>query len=99
MRTLSDLKARLSESRRCFIYEHSTMPYEPLVILHIALTTEVTASIKSLIKANANDGTTLATATETTKEAGPFTNAIFYSINSCQKGLQQVDLGKFFQVS
>ena len=75
------------------------MPYEPLVILHIALTTEVTASIKSLIRANANDGTTLTTATETTKETGPFTNAIFYSINSCQKGLQQVDLGKFFQVS
>ncbi len=85
MRTLSDLKARLSENRRCFIYEHSTMPYEPLVILHIALTNEISSNIKSVIKSNETE--------DTTKNTDAFTNAIFYSINSCQKGLQQVDLG------
>lgn len=87
MRTLSDLKKRLSESRRCFIYTHSTMPYDPLVILHIALTNEVTSNIKSLIKADHNLDS------NETKENAQYTNAIFYSINSCHKGLQQVDLG------
>ncbi len=87
MRTLNDLKKRLSESRRCFIYTHSTMPYEPLVILHIALTNEVTSNIRSLIK------TDYLTNQETTEKNVQYTNAIFYSINSCHKGLQQVDLG------
>lgn len=81
IRTLSDLKTRLSSNRRCFIYTHSTMPYEPLVILHIALTNTVSSNIRDVIKNSSND------------EDKNYTNAIFYSINSCQKGLQQVDLG------
>ena len=80
IKTLSELKSRLSPTRRCFIYTHSTMPYEPLVILHIALTNEISSNIKQLLKSH----------NESTKN---YTNAIFYSINSCQKGLQQVDLG------
>lgn len=56
------------------------MPYEPLVILHIALTKTVSSNIKDVLKSHSNDKT-------------DYTNAIFYSINSCQKGLQQVDLG------
>lgn len=89
IKTLTDLKNRLGSSRRCFIYTHSTMPYEPLVILHIALTNSVSSNIGDLIKRykSALD--------EENKEFNPAecTNAIFYSINSCQKGLQQVDLG------
>lgn len=86
IRTLSDLKNRLGTTRRCFIYTHSTMPYEPLVILHIALTNSITSNIGDLIRP---------IHTEQTKhfDATKCTNAIFYSINSCQKGLQQVDLG------
>jgi malonyl-CoA decarboxylase len=98
IRTLSDLKNRLSSTRRCYIYTHSTMPNEPLVILHIALTNNVSSSIQSLIKnysrttikddssSHSNDEIELF-------DVGECTNAIFYSINSCQKGLQQVDLG------
>jgi malonyl-CoA decarboxylase len=92
IRTLSDLKNRLSASRRCFIYTHSTMPYEPLVILHIALTSTVTASIGDLIQDNASRNNASANSAHD-GEKKEFTNAIFYSINSCQKGLQQVDLG------
>lgn len=89
IRTLSDLKNRLSSSRRCFIYTHSTMPYEPLMILHIALTNSVSSNIQDLIKTHK---------TNSNEEDDEFdshscTNAIFYSINSCQRGLQQVDLG------
>ncbi len=86
IRTLSDLKNRLSSSRRCFIYTHSTMPNEPLVILHIALTNSISSNIKELIKTNIEDQ-------KNTLDSSVATNAIFYSINSCQKGLQQVDLG------
>ena len=87
IRTLSDLKNRLSSSRRCFIYTHSTMPYEPLVILHIALTNSVSSNIKDLIKTSVNEKD------DASFNSSSATNAIFYSINSCQKGLQQVDLG------
>ncbi|RNA10854.1 malonyl- mitochondrial [Brachionus plicatilis] len=89
IKTLTDLKNRLGSTRRCFIYTHSTMPYEPLVILHIALTNSVSSNISDLIKRYKT------AANEENKEfdATKCTNAIFYSINSCQKGLQQVDLG------
>lgn len=89
IKTLTDLKNRLGSSRRCFIYTHSTMPYEPLVILHIALTNRVSSSINDLIKRYK----TKVDDNETDFNAAKCTNAIFYSINSCQKGLQQVDLG------
>lgn len=63
------------------------MPFEPLVILHIALTTEVSSNVQSLLKSSTqlNEKPIISNA--------DYTNAIFYSINSCQKGLQQVDLG------
>jgi malonyl-CoA decarboxylase len=86
IRTLNDLKNRLSSSRRCFIYTHSTMPNEPLVILHIALTNSISSNIRSFIHSTQRPNEN--------KDIDPnYTNAIFYSINSCQKGLQQVDLG------
>lgn len=84
IRTLNDLKSRLSASRRCFIYTHSTMPYEPLVILHIALTKSISSNIHDVLKSSESTHS---------NELNEYTNAIFYSINSCQKGLQQVDLG------
>jgi malonyl-CoA decarboxylase len=85
IRSLSDLKNRLSSSRRCFIYTHSSMPNEPLVILHIALTNQISSNIADLIGPK--------DANKKEMETNEYTNAIFYSINLCQKGLQQVDLG------
>jgi malonyl-CoA decarboxylase len=61
------------------------MPNEPLVILHIALTNDISSKISDLIGPKDPNKKELII-----KEC---TNAIFYSINSCQKGLQQVDLG------
>lgn len=89
IRALNDLKTRLSASRRCFVYTHSTIPYEPLVILHIALTESISSSIDSLVRSyNSNKNDDLENF-----DATKCTNAIFYSITSCQKGLQQVELG------
>lgn len=91
IRTLKELKNRLSSDRRCFIYTHTSMPYEPLVILHVALTRQVTARIGDLIIDHSQEATKSSENNQNNSEA--YTNAIFYSINSCQKGLQQVDLG------
>ena len=63
------------------------MPYEPLVILHVALTKNVTSNIDELIRDKSKG------IPDREHDSSEFTNAIFYSINSCQKGLQQVDLG------
>lgn len=81
IRTLNDLKTRLSESRRCFVYTHSTLPHEPLVILHIALTDSISSSIDALVRSYNKP--------ESNAQFDPekCTNAIFYSITSCQKGL------------
>jgi hypothetical protein len=64
------------------------MPYEPLVILHIALTNSISSNIQDLIKYSIKEPSNNA---QFNKDEA--TNAIFYSINSCQKGLQNVDLG------
>ena len=62
------------------------MPYEPLVILHIALKNSISSNILSLLrKLDENAEPSL-------PEIDP-THAIFYSISSCQKGLKSIDLG------
>lgn len=63
------------------------MEYEPLVILHIALTNSISSNILHLLrkldeKVDKNDLVVV----------DP-THAIFYSISSCQKGLKSIDLG------
>lgn len=68
------------------------MPFEPLVILHIALTNSISSSIEGLVR-NYNKSSNESNTNQTELEAEKCTNAIFYSINSCQKGLQQVELG------
>ena len=61
------------------------MPNEPLVILHIALTDNICSNIADLIGPKDPKKREL--------NENEYTNAIFYSITLCQKGLQQVDLG------
>ncbi len=89
IRTLNELKIRLDESRRCFIFTHSSMKYEPLVILHIALTNNISSNILNLLR---KLDETAASTTELLTNEQP-THAIFYSISSCQKGLKSIDLG------
>jgi malonyl-CoA decarboxylase len=91
IKTLNDLKNRFTDNKRCFIYTHSCMPNEPLVILHIALTNDISSNIKHLLD-NIEENSDNVNYKNKIKINKP-TNAIFYSITSCQKGLQQVDLG------
>lgn len=56
--------------------------------MHIALTQSISSSIESLVR-NYNHQKSEKDEFDPTK----CTNAIFYSITSCQKGLQQVELG------
>jgi malonyl-CoA decarboxylase len=39
IRNWTDLKRRVGPYRRCFVFTHSSMPREPVVVLHTALTT------------------------------------------------------------
>ena len=36
--------------RRCFVFTHRSMPGEPIVVLHVALTTEISSTIASVVK-------------------------------------------------
>lgn len=45
IRNWTDLKRRVGPYRRCFVFTHSSMPREPVVVLHTALTNEITKSI------------------------------------------------------
>jgi hypothetical protein len=50
VRNWTDLKARVGPYRRCFVFKHRSMPGEPIVVLHVALTTEITGSISTVVK-------------------------------------------------
>ena len=46
IRNYTDLMRRVGSYRRCFIFMHNSMPREPVVVLHTALTTEISNSIQ-----------------------------------------------------
>ena len=45
IRSWSDMKQRVGSYRRCFVFTHNAMPQEPVVVLHTALTNEISSSI------------------------------------------------------
>ncbi|CAM9862864.1 unnamed protein product, partial [Ectocarpus sp. 8 AP-2014] len=47
--SLSELKARLGEGRRCFAFFHPCLPDEPLVFVHVALLPEVAGSMADIV--------------------------------------------------
>lgn len=51
VRNWTDLKRRVGLYRRCFVYTHSSMPDEPLVVLHTALSDEIAGSTKGIVSA------------------------------------------------
>jgi hypothetical protein len=67
IRSLSELKRRLTNGRRCFALFHPSLPAEPLVFIHVGLTTELVGSLAAL---------------ETSKSEEAPNSAIFYSVNS-----------------
>ena len=46
IRNWTDLKQRVGDYRRCFVYTHNAMPREPVVVLHTALTDHISSSIQ-----------------------------------------------------
>ncbi|XP_023708296.1 malonyl-CoA decarboxylase, mitochondrial isoform X2 [Cryptotermes secundus] len=100
VRNWTDLKRRVGLYRRCFVYTHSSMPDEPLVVLHTALSDEIARSMKGIVSAtsrmsvdaSACPGMLLDTHTE---DPSCVKAAIFYSITSTQKGLQGIELGNY----
>ena len=80
---LNDLKKRLGTHRRCFAFFHPSLPGEPLVFVHVALLPSIAQSMNEidLLTDDVRDTVTQRSC------------AIFYSINSTQKGLSGVELG------
>ncbi len=50
LRHWKDLKHRVGSNRRCFIFTHKAIPREPIVVLHVALTSEPSRSIQVIGK-------------------------------------------------
>lgn len=46
VRSLSELKRRLHDGKRCFAFFHPSLAAEPLVFVHVGLTTELSASLR-----------------------------------------------------
>jgi malonyl-CoA decarboxylase len=82
VRGWSDLKNRLDVDRRCFAFLHPAMPDEPLIFVEVALTTEMTGEMASLLDQRAP-----------VTDPSLATNAIFYSISNCQRGLDGISFG------
>ncbi|KAG8190512.1 hypothetical protein JTE90_006679 [Oedothorax gibbosus] len=96
VRNWTDIKQRVGPYRRCFVFTHSCMPEEPLVVLHTALTSDISSSVASIVRPNKSqsikdtDGKKLQTDAENPELVQA---AIFYSITSTQKGLHGIELG------
>ncbi|XP_059761545.1 malonyl-CoA decarboxylase, mitochondrial [Balaenoptera ricei] len=83
----ADMKRRVGPYRRCYFFSHCSTPGEPLIILHVALTSEISSSIQTIIVKESP--------TSETEERDRITTAILYSLSLTQQGLQGVELGTF----
>ncbi|XP_040024512.2 malonyl-CoA decarboxylase, mitochondrial-like [Gasterosteus aculeatus] len=87
VRNWTDLKRRVGPYRRCYAFTHATMPGEPLVVLHVALTEDISDNIQSIVREFAT--------LDSEEDVNKVNAAIFYSISSTQAGLQGVELGNY----
>ncbi|XP_056622353.1 malonyl-CoA decarboxylase, mitochondrial [Triplophysa dalaica] len=87
VRNWTDLKRRVGPYRRCYAFTHASMPREPLVVLHVALTEEIANNIQSIVREFAT--------LDADEDVNKINAAIFYSISSTQAGLQGVELGNY----
>ncbi|XP_047385133.1 malonyl-CoA decarboxylase, mitochondrial [Sciurus carolinensis] len=81
-----DMKRRVGPYRRCYFFSHCSTPGEPLVVLHVALTSDISNNIQAIVKE---------CPPSETEERNRIAAAIFYSISLTQQGLQGVELGTF----
>uniref|UniRef100_A0A1I7T8H3 Malonyl-CoA decarboxylase, mitochondrial n=1 Tax=Caenorhabditis tropicalis TaxID=1561998 RepID=A0A1I7T8H3_9PELO len=82
VRGLSDFRKRLGPLRRCFYFSHEALPRTPLVMVHVALMSEIADSVQEITKRG-----------DPTGNEEDQTTAIYYSITSTQAGLSGIDLG------
>ncbi|XP_017274342.1 malonyl-CoA decarboxylase, mitochondrial [Kryptolebias marmoratus] len=87
IRNWTDLKRRVGPYRRCYAFTHAAMPGEPLVVLHVALTEDISDNIQSIVREFAT--------LDSEEDVNKINAAIFYSISSTQAGLQGVELGNY----
>ncbi|KAF7656550.1 hypothetical protein LDENG_00039640 [Lucifuga dentata] len=87
VRNWTDLKRRVGPYRRCYAFTHAAMPGEPLVLLHVALTEDISDNIQSIVREFAS--------LDSEEDVNKINAAIFYSISSTQAGLQGVELGNY----
>jgi len=84
----TDIKTRVGANRRCFVLTHPSMPGEPVVILHVALTQgDVSDSVDTLVRSHSQSWSPV------TENREKCQAAIFYSVTSTQAGLQGIELG------
>ncbi|MBP7334277.1 malonyl-CoA decarboxylase family protein [Niveispirillum sp.] len=76
----ANMRRRLAGDRRCFGFFHPAMPNDPLIFVQVALTREISQTIKPILEAPIGD------------DPAP-TTAIFYSISNCQRGLNGIPFG------
>lgn len=93
IRNWTDLKRRVGPYRRCYVFTHSCMPGEPIVVLHTALTSSISSSIQRIV--GHRQSSTEPEPPEDWEDEKTIKCAIFYSISSTQKGLQGIELGKY----
>ncbi|XP_061100963.1 malonyl-CoA decarboxylase, mitochondrial [Conger conger] len=87
VRNWTDIKRRVGPYRRCFAFTHAAMPGEPLIVLHVALTEDISSNIQTILREFAT--------LDTEEDVNKINSAIFYSLSSTQAGLQAVDLGTY----
>jgi len=80
VRDQADLEARVGKYRRCFVLTHQSMPGEPLVIFHVALTQEISGSLKDIALTDVDK----LSESEVPEKVQA---AMFYSISSTEPGL------------
>ncbi|XP_037372132.1 malonyl-CoA decarboxylase, mitochondrial [Talpa occidentalis] len=81
-----DMKQRVGPYRRCYFFSHCSALGEPLVVLHVALTSDISSNIQAIVKESPPSES---------EEKNRIAAAVFYSINLTQPGLQGVELGTF----
>ncbi|XP_034282424.1 malonyl-CoA decarboxylase, mitochondrial [Pantherophis guttatus] len=86
VRNWMDMKRRVGSYRRCYYFAHCAIPGEPLIVLHVALTDEISSNIQAIVKEPP---------TQEVEDLDRITTAIFYSISLTQQGLQGVELGTY----
>uniref|UniRef100_A0A480ID59 Malonyl-CoA decarboxylase, mitochondrial n=2 Tax=Sus scrofa TaxID=9823 RepID=A0A480ID59_PIG len=82
-----DMKRRVGSYRRCYFFSHCSTPGEPLIVLHVALTSEISSTIQTILVKECPPAEA--------EEQSRITTAIFYSLSLAQQGLQGVELGTF----